>query len=401
MRVSSLDPLTSPCSVVYPLLNYYFNAKAHRFHPVLCLSQKGMTIVMAKIRIGSVGIGGISRHVHLPGIERSPDLELVAVCDIDPEALRYARERYGIDEAHCFTDYRDLIACPDVDAVDISTPNHLHCAIALCAARAGKPYAVEKPLGLNEAETAELAAATAESGVKSMVCFSYRFKASARYARDLIARGLLGELYHVDAQYYQAWGLPHCNTKLVWRFEKQYTGSGALGDLGSHALDLVRFVTGQEYTRVLAHAGTFIGARERLDGSGMGRVDVDDFANYMAELSGGAAATFRITRFGYGRGNYQTIEVYGSRGALVYKLDHAAPDTDEIEICIGEASAEAHVFTKLPIPDKYKVDQMQSFADLLLGKGDGLAAEVQDGDKNQRMMDAVLRAAESGRWEAL
>ena len=88
---------------------------------------------MSCIRVGSVGIGGISRHVHLPGIERSPDLKLVAVCDIDPEALRYAQEKYGIDEAHCFTDYHDLINCPDVDAVDISTPNDVHYEVALAA----------------------------------------------------------------------------------------------------------------------------------------------------------------------------------------------------------------------------------------------------------------------------
>ena len=77
------------------------------------------------------------------------------------------------------------------------------------------------------------------------MCFSYRFKAAARHAKDLIERGMIGDIYHVDMQYYQAWGLPHCNTPLVWRFEKRYTGSGALGDLGSHALDLVRFVTGK------------------------------------------------------------------------------------------------------------------------------------------------------------
>lgn len=93
---------------------------------------------MSCIRVGSVGIGGISRHVHLPGIERSPDLKLVAVCDIDPEALRYAQEKYGIDEAHCFTDYHDLINCPDVDAVDISTPNDVHYEVALAAAEARK-----------------------------------------------------------------------------------------------------------------------------------------------------------------------------------------------------------------------------------------------------------------------
>ena len=218
---------------------------------------------MSVIRVGSVGIGGISRGVHLPGIEKSPDLQLVAVCDIDPDALRYARETYGIDEAHCFTDYHDLINCPDVDAVDISTPNNVHYEVALAAAEAGKPYAVEKPLTLTSEEADHLAKVTKEKGVKSMVCFSYRFKASARYAKDLIDRGMIGKVYHVDMQYYQAWGLPFFETPLRWRFQKELTGSGALGDLGSHALDLVRFVTGKEYKRLVSHTGTFVHERQK------------------------------------------------------------------------------------------------------------------------------------------
>lgn len=350
------------------------------------------------IRIGSVGIGAISRNVHLPGIEKSPDLQLVAVCDVDPEALRYAQERYGIDEAHCFTDYHDLIHCPDVDAVDIATPNYVHYEVALAAAEAGKPYAVEKPLVMNCEEADHLAEVTAKNNVKSMICFSYRFKASARYAKDLIERGLIGDIYHVDMQYYQSWGLPDFKTPLKWRFEKKYTGTGALGDLGSHALDLVRFVTGKEYKRLVSHTGTFIHEREKQDGSGMGKVDVDDFANYMAEMEDGVAATFRITRFGYGRGNYQTMEIYGSKGAIQYELDHSAPDVDDIYICIGEASEEAHVFTKLPIPDQFKVDQMQAFADIVNGKADGKAATVADGRINQYAVDAVVRSAETGAW---
>lgn len=356
---------------------------------------------MSCIRVGSVGIGGISRGVHLPGIEKSPDLKLVAVCDINPEALRYAKEKYGIDDAHCFTDYRELIRCPEVDAVDISTPNYVHYEVALAAAKAGKPYAVEKPIVMTGEEADTLARVTEENKVKSMVCFSYRFKASARYAKDIIERGLIGDIYHVDMQYYQAWGLPDFNTPLVWRFEKAYTGSGALGDLGSHALDLVRFVTGKDYKKVVTHAGTFIHTREKTDGSGMGKVDVDDFANYFAEMDGGTAATFRITRFGYGRGNYQTMEIYGSRGAIQYELDHCAPDTDEISVCIGEVNAESHVFSKLPIPQKFKVDQMQSFADIINEKGDGKAATIQDGQYNQHVMDAVLRSAETGVWETI
>ncbi|MGN0477921.1 MAG: Gfo/Idh/MocA family protein [Hominenteromicrobium sp.] len=353
---------------------------------------------MACIRVGSVGIGEISQGVHLPGIDRSPDLKLVAVCDIDPQALRYAQEKYGIDEAHCFTDYHDLINCPDVDAVDISTPNYVHYEVALAAAEAGKPYAVEKPMVMTNEQADHLAAVTAEKGVKSMVCFSYRFISAARYAKELIERGMIGDIYHVDMQYYQSWCMPHCNAPLYWRFEERYTGSGALGDLGSHALDLVRFVTGKEYKKVVSHTGTFINEREKLDGSGMGRVDVDDFANYFAEMDGGTAATFRITRFGYGRGNYQTMEIYGSRGAIQYELDHT-PETESISICIGEANAEANIFTKLPIPARFKSDQMQSFADLINGKGDGKTATIEDGRINQHAMDAVLRSAKSGTWE--
>ena len=260
---------------------------------------------------------------------------------------------------------------------------------------------MEKPITLNSEQADALAQVTREKNVKNMVCFSYRFKAAARYAKDLIQRGMLGTIYHVDMQYYQAWGLPFCQTPLVWRFQKDLTGSGALGDLGSHALDLVRFVTGQEYTRLVSHTGTFIQEREKLDGSGLGQVDVDDFSNYMAEMDGGIRATFRITRFGYGRGNYQTMEIYGSEGAIQYELDHVAPDTDEISICIGQANAEAHVFTKLPIPDKYKVDQMQSFADIINGKEDGMAATIFDGQINQHAVDAVLQSSEEGRWITL
>ena len=115
---------------------------------------------MAVIRVGSVGIGGISRGVHLPGIAKSPDLQLVAVCDIDPEALRYARETYGIDEAHCFTDYHDLINCPDVEAVDICTSNDAHFEIAMAAVEAGKPYDLEKPITMTAEQADTLAKAT-------------------------------------------------------------------------------------------------------------------------------------------------------------------------------------------------------------------------------------------------
>ncbi|MBS5586387.1 MAG: Gfo/Idh/MocA family oxidoreductase, partial [Clostridiales bacterium] len=140
---------------------------------------------MARIRVGSVGIGGISRGVHLPGIAASSDLELAAVCDIREEALQAAQQAYGIAPERCFRDYRDLIACKDVDVVDISTPNDVHFEVAMAAAKAGKSFCVEKPLTLTAEQADTLARAVEQAGVKTMVCFSYRYKAAARYARDL------------------------------------------------------------------------------------------------------------------------------------------------------------------------------------------------------------------------
>lgn len=351
-----------------------------------------------KIGIGIIGLGGISMAVHLPGIKESKDFEIKALCDTNPVALKIAQAKYGIDDCYCFTNYLDLINCSEVEAVDISTPNDSHFKIAYAAAQAGKPYALEKPITLTTEEADVLAHITKTKSLKSMVCFSYRFIPAVRFAKDLIDRGFIGDIYHANMQYFQGWALGDC--PLIWRFIKSRAGSGALGDLGSHALDLVRFITGKEYKKVIAHAGTFIKEREVLDSNNMGVVDVDDFCNFLTEMEGGIAASFQITRYAYGRGNYQKLEVYGSKGTIVYSLD-ATPGIDEIEVCIGEINREARLFTKLPIPDKYKSDQMQSFADIINDKGDGLAATIFDGQSNQHVIDGIIESFEKQKWVTL
>ena len=349
------------------------------------------------IRIGSIGLGGISSGVHIPGIRKSKDLELVALCDINEERLKERAAQYGIPLDHCFTDYKDLIDCPDVDAVDISTPNNVHGEIAEYAAKAGKPYDLEKPITLNKEEVKSLYDVTKDASVKSMICFSYRYKASARYARSLIKSGRLGRIYHVNMQYYQAWGLEHKDAALVWRFVKDIAGSGSLGDLGCHALDLCEFVTGEEYDKVFAHNGTFVHERRLLEGEGKGKVDVDDYSNIFVETKSGASFSFEISRFNYGRGNYQRMEIYGEKGAIVYHLDRI-PGVDEIEIC-DETTGDKYV--PLEIPEEFKVDQMQSFADIVNGCEDGLSATIEDGLRSQILLDAILEAAEKGTWVKL
>lgn len=353
---------------------------------------------MEKIKIGCIGIGGISRGVHMPGIAASPDLELKAVCDIRPEAMKYARETFGVEDKYCFENYEDLVYCEDVDIVDITLPNHLHFPAAMAAVRAGKPYILEKPVTLNAEEAQALAKATAEAGLKNMVCFTYRYKAAVRYARDIVRQGMIGRVYQVDMQYYQAWGLPKFNTKRVWRFNKAQSGSGALGDLGSHALDLVRFITGEEVERVVGHLRTFTTMRPSPETGEMVPADVDDFANYMADMTGDIAATFRITRFGYGRGNYQQMEIYGEKGALVYTLDQDGDGVDTLEVCLDPLGAETRQFTKVNIPSRYHVDQMQCFADFLNDRGDSLTATIEDGLINMKVMDQIIRSSECGSW---
>lgn len=353
------------------------------------------------IRVGSVGVGAIWGGVHEPGIAKSPDLTLVAICDIDEKKLEAVGEKYGIPPQYRFTDYRDLVNCDIVDAVDICTSNDAHFKVAMAAVEAGKPFNLEKPITLTAEEADILAKAAQEKNVKNMVCFSYRFKAAARYAKDLIAQGKIGRVYHVNMQCFQAWGLPRANCPLVWRYVKSRTGTGALGDLGSHALDLVRFVTNKEYTRVVGHTGTYVHERPLLDGEGVGKVDVDDFSNYMADMEDEISVSFQITRFAYGRGNYQRMEIYGSEGAIVYSLDATPAGIDEIEVCSGDINADAHVFNHLPIPQQYFCDQMQSFADIVNGTGDGLAANIQDGQANQHLLDAIVESAEKGTWLSL
>jgi predicted dehydrogenase len=349
---------------------------------------------MATIRLGIIGLGSIANGVHIPGILKSPDLELAAVCDCNPEVLQARKEQYHIDDAHCFLRYEDLIACEDVDVVDICTPNHVHFEIAMAAVRAGKAYSLEKPVTMSRQQAETLANATQQAQLPNMVCFSYRFKPAARYAKRLIEQGMIGKVHHVYAQYFQEWGLEECGTPLVWRFVKEKTGTGTLGDLGSHLLDLVRFLTGKEYCRLVSHAGTILPKRKNLQDDSIGCVDVDDYCHYLTEMQDGISATFAVSRFAYGRGNYQVVEIYGEKGALVYHLE----DEDSIEACIGRAYASSRQFVTLKVPEDCRVEQMQSYADLIKGCGDGLAATIQDGLTNQKLLDAAAESAQQQRW---
>ena len=237
----------------------------------------------------------------------------------DPEATAQAAAQYGWAESA--NDWREIIHRDDVHIVDVCLPGHLHAEVAIAALEAGKHVLVEKPLAnsLEEAEKMVRAATSAaERGIRSMVGFNYRRVPALALARELIAAGRVGEVREVRAAYLQDW-LVDAGAPMTWRLRKDTAGSGALGDLGSHAVDQVRFLTGQEVVDASGTLRTFV--TERTGEHGREPVTVDDAAWATLTTDGGAVASIEVSRMATGQKNALRLEVYGDRGAITFDLE--------------------------------------------------------------------------------
>ncbi|WP_328672502.1 Gfo/Idh/MocA family protein [Streptomyces sp. NBC_00328] len=259
---------------------------------------------------------------------------LAAVCGRDEPALRAMAGRHGWGAAE--TDWRALIAREDVDVVDICTPGDSHAEIAVAALAAGKHVLCEKPLANTVEEAEAMAAAAAEAAARgqiSMVGFNYRRLPAAALARSMVAGGRLGTLRHVRVTYLQDW-LTDPEFPLTWRLRKEKAGSGALGDLGAHIVDLAQHLAGEPLDGVSALTETFVRRRPLparasggLSASGpapaspSGAVTVDDAALFTARFASGALASFEASRFAAGRKNSLRIELNGERGSLAFDLE--------------------------------------------------------------------------------
>jgi predicted dehydrogenase len=256
---------------------------------------------------------------------------LTAICGRDPAAVRAAADRHGWASAE--TDWRALIARDDIDLVDICTPGDSHAEIALAALAAGKHVLCEKPLA-NTVEEAEAMTAAAQEaagrGQLAMVGFNYRRVPATALARRMVADGKLGNLRHVRVTYLQDW-LVDPEFPLTWRLRKELAGSGALGDLGAHIVDLAQYLTGEQLAGVSALTETFVRERPLPGGAvkglsavsaeGTGPVTVDDAALFTGRFPSGALASFEATRYATGRKNALRIELNGERGSLAFDLE--------------------------------------------------------------------------------
>ncbi|MCX5328858.1 Gfo/Idh/MocA family protein [Streptomyces sp. NBC_00140] len=256
---------------------------------------------------------------------------MAAIAGRDAHAVRAAADKHGW--AATETDWRALIVRDDVQLVDICTPGDSHAEIAIAALEAGKHVLCEKPLAnsVAEAEAMTVAAEAARSrGQLAMVGFNYRRVPALAFARRLIADGRLGTLRHVRVSYLQDW-LVDPDFPLTWRLQREHAGSGALGDLGAHIVDLAQYLVGELLVGVSAQMETFVKERPRLDGASSGLsasggaqrapVTVDDAAVFTGRLASGALATFEASRMASGRKNALRLEINGEHGSLAFDLE--------------------------------------------------------------------------------
>ncbi|MFI5085064.1 MAG: Gfo/Idh/MocA family protein [Actinomycetales bacterium] len=282
---------------------------------------------------------------NVAGFFEVPAFERKVLVGRDADGVAAAARAYGWSESA--TDWREVIARDDIDIVDICTPGWLHAEIAIAALAAGKHVLVEKPLAnsLAEAEAMVAAAETAGArGVRSMVGYTYRRVPALALARELIGEGRLGTIRQVRASYLQDW-LADEHSPMTWRLRKDSAGSGALGDIASHAVDQVQFLLGDTVTEVSGRLHTFTSSRPGP--AGPEPVTVDDAAWATLSLAGGAVASIEVSRVALGKKNSLRIEVYGSRGALHFDLEAI----NELQFLDGTLPVREQGFTRIVVTE--------------------------------------------------
>ncbi|HEV7876053.1 MAG TPA: Gfo/Idh/MocA family oxidoreductase [Nocardioides sp.] len=349
---------------------------------------------------------------------------MTVVCGRDETRVAEAAGRLGWAETE--TDWRRLVERDDLDLIDICTPGDTHAEIAIAALDAGKHVLCEKPLA-NTVEEAEAMVAAAERaaarGVRAMVGFTYRRVPAIALAQRLVAEGRIGDIRHVRAQYLQDW-IADAEAPLSWRLDKEKAGSGALGDIGAHIIDLTQFITGDRLREVSGQLETFVKERpvaaEHAGLSGTasaerGPVTVDDAAVFLGRFTGGALGVFEATRFATGRKNAIRIEINGSLGSLAFDFE----DMNVLHFFDATEPADAAGFRRILVTEPehpyvgswwppghglgYEHGFTHQVVDLVRAIADGTDPRptFADGLQVQRVLAAVETSSETRQWQEI
>ena len=353
-----------------------------------------------------------------------PDLparvELATICGRDPAGVERARDLLGWQRAE--TDWRKMLADPQIDIVDICTANDTHAEMAIAAAKAGKAVLCEKPLARTVPEAKEMVAAVKKAKVVNMVCHNYRRIPAVALAKRMIEDGELGSrIYHFRARYAQEW-LANPNFPLTWRLQKDIAGSGTHGDIDAHIIDIGRYLVG-EFKEVCGLMETFVKERPLMEKGSVppkavasgekGKVTVDDAVSWIGRFKNGALANLEATRFAFGRKNNITFEINGEKGSLYFDFE----DMNRLKFFSAADAQYRRGFTDIIVTDRdthpyaknwwppghivgYEHTFVNTIADFVnaVVEGKSVQPTFEDGLMNQRVLDAVEQSAKRKSW---
>ncbi|MRK03249.1 gfo/Idh/MocA family oxidoreductase [Aeromicrobium sp. S22] len=379
------------------------------------------------LRVGIVGFGWMGQ-VHARALSRLlqhyPDAplrpRLVAVADNAPDdRTQRAAAAYGFE--HLLSDWRELVAHEEVDLVCVTGPNFIHRDVAVAAAQAGKHLWVEKPAGRDSAETAEIAAAVEAAGVQAATGFNYRNVPAVERARSIVASGRIGTVEHTTVRFLADYSADP-DAALSWRFQNEFSGSGVLGDLVSHAADLVQHVVAPIEELVVDRA-TFIpqrraalpGAMHYERGAGeLGDVENEDYVSALLRLADGSRGILESSRTAVGEQNTYGFEVHGTRGAVAWDFRRM----NELRVCEGQDYLNAFYATQYAGPGDGELSAFQpgtnnpiGFDDLKvvearrlvesIATGKPVGATIHDALAAARVVDAMILSADERKWVTL
>ncbi|MBZ9702020.1 MULTISPECIES: Gfo/Idh/MocA family protein [unclassified Mesorhizobium] len=343
------------------------------------------------------------------------------VVDITEALADEGRRRYGFEESSA--DWRSVVTRSDIDVIDIVTPNDSHAAIAIAAAEAGKHIICEKPLARGGDEAKTMLDAVNKAGVIHMVAFNYRRTPAVALARQYIEEGRIGKILNFRGTYLQDWSADP-DSPLSWRFQRKIAGSGSIGDIGTHVVDLARYLVG-EIAEVSALVRTYnktrpiqrgnldrLGAAERNTDTERAEVDVDDEVMTLLKFADGAIGSLEATRNAYGRNNFITFEIHGTKGSIAFNYERR----DELQVMFADDPADARGFRSVysgpahpygsglwPIPalgigysETKIVECFDFFSAIVSGKQP--LPNFEDGYKTERVADALIESGQSGQW---
>ncbi len=374
-----------------------------------------------KLNIGMIGYGFMAR-THSNAYRRVGnffDLEytpvLKTVCGlVEAEALAFA-ERWGYESVE--TDWRKVVADPEIDLIEICVPNNFHAQIAIAAAQAGKMIICEKPLALNVAEALAMTEAVEKAGVANLASFNYRRIPAVTLAKNMIDEGRLGRIFHYRANFLQDWTInadvPQ-GGMATWRLDAKAAGSGVTGDLLAHCIDLALWQNGP-ITSVNAMTETFVKERKSVESGKMEPVGIDDACTFFCRFGNGSLGNFESTRYARGHKALFTFEINGENGSLAWDLHdlHRLSYFDHKDEGVTRGWRSIHVtdgshpyMSKWWVPGLaigYEHSFVHQAADFIesLSTGKPVGPTFRDALETQKVCDSVLASARSGQWTSV